>query len=244
VKNILNKNGFPLAGLVLLLGLTLCYARFDRTAASAPAGKADVVLIIDAGHGGTDGGAVSFHSHRESRINLEIARRTEQLAAFAGVCCVMTRESEELSYPADADTIHEKKVYDTQRRTEQINDTENAVLLSIHQNQYSSETVTGAQVLYAKTDLSRQLAETLQSVFAQKLSSGQNRSASQISEDIYIMNHISCPAVLAECGFLSSPKEEELLLSASYQIRLSAAMVSAYLQNETLFIQYYNGESV
>ncbi|MBQ8975672.1 MAG: N-acetylmuramoyl-L-alanine amidase [Oscillospiraceae bacterium] len=232
--------------LLFLAALTAVYAHTEnKVAASAPAPELPddrMTLILDPGHGGTDGGAVSFSGSRESALNLEIALRAEQIAAFTGIRCALTRYSEEIDYPPSADTIHDRKVFDTQRRVELINGTDRAVVVSIHQNQYPSENVTGAQVLYAPTEMSDAFAADIQSALAEKLGTGANRTAAEIGEDIYIMNNISCPAVLVECGFISSPQEELLLKEPKYQIKLSLAMISTYLQNEKRFISYYSGE--
>ena len=91
------------------------------------------ILIIDAGHGGTDGGAVSENGTKESEINLAIAQKMDALARLVGVETIMTRNSEELDYPDEADTIRKKKVYDQKQQVEQINKTQNAVLISVHQ---------------------------------------------------------------------------------------------------------------
>jgi N-acetylmuramoyl-L-alanine amidase len=200
-----------------------------------------LTLIIDAGHGGTDGGAVSFSGLKESNFNLEIALKLEQLSAFLGINTCLTRESDEIDYPQQASTIHEKKVYDTTKRVELINSTQNAVLVSIHQNQFSSATVRGAQVLYAPTDGSSVFAANLQNKLEEKLSAGENRTAEQINSEIYIMNNINCPAILVECGFISCPDEETMLLTDVYQLKISAAIISSYIENESYFIQIYTG---
>ena len=222
--------------LLLLLLLTALYARQGKfIGALSPAEDGHFVLIIDAGHGGADGGAVSCTGVKESEINLQIARRAELLTTFFGIACDMTRASEQLEYPAQADSIREKKVYDTRRRVEQINGTENAAVLSIHQNNFPSQSVRGAQTLYAPTAGSRELAEQMQTSFIRNLGTGDGRSAAQISGEVYILNHIGCPAVLAECGFLSNAEEEAKLRDGGYQIKLALTMtctISAWMPAE------------
>ena len=118
-------------------------------------------LIIDPGHGGEDGGAVSVTGTRESAINLAIAERSAALAAFMGEEPVMTRESEELDYPPEAATTRARKVFDQKRRAELINAAPDAVLISIHQNKYMSASPKGAQAFYR--DGGEELAEKLRS---------------------------------------------------------------------------------
>ena len=231
--------------LILAFFLTLTVLSIHRekyqTVMSQCSIGSGLTLIIDAGHGGTDGGAVSFSGLKESDFNLEIALKLEQLSAFMGINTVMTRQSDIIDYPSTAETIHEKKVYDTTKRVELINSSANAVLVSIHQNQFSSPSVKGAQILFAPTGGSEAFAVSLQGKMAEKLSTGENRTAEQISSDIYIMNNIKCPAILVECGFISCPDEEALLLTDNYQLKISAAILSSYIENENTFIQIYSG---
>lgn len=188
-----------------------------------------VIMIIDAGHGGTDGGAVSVTGGKESEINLSIARKTEQLAAFFGIDTVMTRESEDIDYPDNCDTIHKKKVYDTKCRVELINSYENAVVISIHQNNFNEESVNGAQVFYRSSDDSLILSENITAMlqeFALPV-----RLPSQISDSIYIFKNIMCPAVMLECGFLSNHEENALLQDNCYQNKLAASIIVGFLNS-------------
>ncbi len=203
--------------------------------------KIPLNLIIDPGHGGYDGGAVSDRGTVESVINLEIALRLEQLCGFLGFETVMTRNSEEIEYPPQADTIKTKKTADQKARLALINDTENAVLISIHQNCYPDERPFGAQVLYAPTDGSKEFGEYMQNMMLQHLIPNNRRTASLISENIYLMNNISCPAVLIECGFISNYSEEKLLNTHEYQLKIATVAVSCYAEKLELFLNLYEG---
>ncbi len=186
------------------------------------------VLIIDPGHGGADGGAVSVTGKYESSINLEISKRVYALAGLFGVRSVMTRDAEEIPYPEEAGSIHAKKVWDTKRRVELANSLEDAFFLSIHQNKYTSSGPEGCQVFYAPTEGSRPAAETLQNILMQT-APGNRQNAVGISKEVYIMNNISCPGVLVECGFLSNPGEAKRLEDPEYQMKLAAAIFGGYL---------------
>ncbi len=188
------------------------------------------VLIIDPGHGGMDGGASAADGAAESRINLEISLRTRDLCRFFGVPVVMTRVSEDLDYPPEAATVAARKRWDTRDRVARIDRVENGVLLSIHQNYYPSSKPRGAQVFYASDDLSRFLAQTIQLAFQEHLMPENRRVAAPVSRDVYIMNHVHCPAVLVECGFLSHPREAALLREEGYQIRLAAVLSGSFLR--------------
>ena len=186
----------------------------------------DLSVIIDAGHGGEDGGAVSLTGVYESKINLDISLKLEQIFAFIGIEPYMTRSTMEIDYPDEAETIRAKKVYDQKSRVEFINSIPNGVLISIHQNKYTSTSPSGAQVLYASNSGSDVLAGFIQNSLSEAVENV--RSMSKISSDIYLMKNISCPGVLIECGFLSNPGDEALLLTDEYQLRLACGIAGGY----------------
>lgn len=187
-------------------------------------------LIIDAGHGGADGGAVAKDGSKESEINLAVAQKLDALSGLFGIHSIMTRTSEELDYPQGADSIRAKKVADQKARVELINSTPNAILISIHQNLYPSPSPSGAQALYSKTQGSKELAEMIQSSLVFCLDADNKRVASQISNDIYLMKSVDCPAVLVECGFISNPAELALLKDSGYQRKIASIIISSYTQ--------------
>ena len=189
-------------------------------------GPGEPVYVIDAGHGGEDGGAVSPDGSRESEINLAISRRVELLLGLFDCPCVMTRDKEILEYPTDANTVRKRKQADLERRADLVNGIPNAVLVSTHQNKYPSQKPSGAQV-FCKEDIhSRRIAEYTQKQLAAGLSDPV-RELSVISDDIYLMRNAKCPAILVECGFLSNPRESALLRSESYQTRLALCIACA-----------------
>lgn len=189
-------------------------------------------IIIDAGHGGEDGGATSCTGKLESSFNLEISLRLNDLLHLLGYDTAMIRTSD-VSIYTKGETIAQKKVSDLKERVRIANETENALLLSIHQNTYPESRYSGAQVFYANTAGSQQLAKELQRAFTATVNQGSNRKSKK-ADGIYLMEHISCTGILIECGFLSNPKEEARLRSAEYQKKLCcviASSVSTYLSN-------------
>ena len=189
-------------------------------------------IIIDAGHGGEDGGATSCTGKLESSFNLEISLRLNDLLHLLGYDTAMIR-TEDVSIYTKGETIAQKKVSDLKERVRIVNETENALLISIHQNTYPESRYSGAQVFYAKNDNSQLLAKELQSAFASTVNQGSNRKSKQ-AEGIYLMEHITCTGVLVECGFLSNPEEEAKLRSEEYQKQICcviAATVSSFLSN-------------
>ena len=196
----------------------------------APARYQGITLLIDAGHGGEDGGAVSLSGKKESTINLAIAQRLELILALYGVQTVMLRSEDISLHDPDADTLREKKNSDLHNRAAAVNGEENAILISIHQNSYPKPIYYGAQVFYAPTEGSLAFAEFTQEVLRTSLDPGNNRAATQIPGTVYLMNHISCPAILVECGFLSNPAEDLMLQTPEYQQMIALSLAGAYLQ--------------
>lgn len=203
--------------------------------------KSDVTLVIDPGHGGADGGAVSDSGAKESEINLAIALKIRDLAGFFGVDTIMTRQSEEIPYPESAGTIREKKVYDQNSRVDLVNSTENAILISVHQNNYPDASPSGGQIFYTENNCSIVLAGNIQEVFASAISPESTRAASVIGDDIYLFQKIDCPAVLVECGFMSNPGDFALLSTESYRSKLALVIISGYMQSEDDINSYYGG---
>lgn len=216
---------------VLLATSVICMVLYPRQQRSAFAPvDGQLALILDAGHGGEDGGAVSLTGVPESRINLSIVQKIDQLLGFCGQAPIVLRTSDVSLHDPDADTLREKKSSDLHNRVSMVESQENAVLLSIHQNIFTDRKYHGAQVFFASTEGSQELAVHTQEVLRTTLDPENSRQAKPIPDTVYLMNHISCPAILVECGFLSNPEEEALLRSDSYQTKLAAAMTGAWLQ--------------
>lgn len=181
-------------------------------------------IVIDPGHGGEDGGATSCTGVLESAYNLEISRRLNDLLHFLGYETRMIR-TEDVSVYTTGDTIARKKISDLKERVRMVNEAENALLVSIHQNQFSDSRYSGAQVFYANTDGSRELAQQLQAELVAALNPGSSRKCKQ-SSGVYLMDNIRCTGVLVECGFLSNPQEEARLRSSDYQRKLCCVLAS------------------
>jgi N-acetylmuramoyl-L-alanine amidase len=188
------------------------------------------MLIIDAGHGGTDGGAVSVTGVPESEINLSIAIKLRALAQLLGLPCIMTRETEEIDYPEDANSLHEKKVYDTVRRVELAESEPGCVLISIHQNKFPASSPRGPQAFFGKDGNSEVLALLAQEKLTAALWPENRRVAAPIPKKVYLFSHISCTSLLAECGYLSNPTEARLLETDGHQIKAALALASAYIE--------------
>lgn len=187
-------------------------------------------VIVDPGHGGEDGGATSCTGVLESSINLDISLRLDDLLHLLGVDTRLIRTTDTSIY-TQGNTIAAKKISDLKERVRIVNETAGGLLVSIHQNTFSDQRYGGAQVFYAPADGSKLLAEQMQSSLIASVNPGSNRKCKK-ADSVYLMQHIRCPGVLVECGFLSNPKEEASLRDAAYQKKLCcviAAAVSSYL---------------
>ncbi len=175
-------------------------------------------IIIDAGHGGVDGGTTSCTGVTESNLNLEIALRLNEFLHLIGIDTKMIRTTD-CSVYTSGETIAAKKVSDLKERVRIVESTRNSILVSIHQNYFAQSIYSGAQVFYGNHKESRTIASKLQKTLVNTVNPGSKRTEKN-AKGVYLMEHVSCPAILVECGFLSNPKEEALLRSADYQIKL------------------------
>lgn len=185
-------------------------------------------IVIDPGHGGEDGGATSCTGRLESTYNLEISLRLDDLFHLLGYDTRMLRTADTSIY-VTGNTIAQKKLSDLKERVRIINETENALLLSIHQNQFSDPQYSGAQVFYAQAPGSDLLARQMQTALVSALNPG-SRRRSKACKGIYIMDRLKCPGVLVECGFLSNPAEEGRLRDAAYQQKLCCVIATSAIQ--------------
>lgn len=219
---------FSKTGIVTLVVVCVTYFVLYSMVNIVPAGSSayknsSVCVVIDPGHGGEDGGTSSASGIRESAVNLAISKRLEQLAAFCGIKPLMIRDKD-VSIHTEGSTVSQRKVSDLKKRVEIINSTENAVLLSIHQNHFTQSRYYGAQVFYAGTDGSRSLANSVQKALREAIDSSNTREIKR-SQSVYLMEKINCTGILVECGFLSNYAEASLLQSPNYQTKLSQAII-------------------
>ena len=222
------KRWAPSLLLAVLLGLLLPLPRLGGTTAVFTR-LPEQTLILDPGHGGEDGGAVSVSGVPESGINLSIALELDQLMGFFGVHTILTRSSDVSIHDSGAKSLREKKVSDLHNRVSLINATAGATLISIHQNSAPDGRYHGANVFYGDEVLSRPLAQAIQDGIRDALDPENHREVQRAAKSIYLMNHISCRAVLVECGFLSNPREERQLRDPAYQKKLAMVLAASYL---------------
>lgn len=207
------------------------YRPLEALTAMAGQGSDAPVVVIDPGHGGEDGGAVTTDGTEESGINLAVSLRLEGLLRFAGVSTEMTRRTDNMVCDPGLDTIRARKASDIRNRTAFVNATPHAVLLSIHQNSLPSSPVThGAQSFWNREEGAETLACVLQEDLNIVINTHRAKEARAISDSIYLMKHVTVPAVLVECGFLSNREEAAQLQRETYQTTLATVIAASYLR--------------
>jgi N-acetylmuramoyl-L-alanine amidase len=190
----------------------------------------NVTIVIDAGHGGEDGGCEG-NGLVEKDLNLDISMRLASLLREAGVNVVMTRETDILLYDKNSDYEGKKKVQDVRRRLEIATEQENAVLVSIHMNYFAETKYSGLQVWYSKNDSkSRILANLIQTEVKTTLQPNNKRSIKEATSGIFLLNNATFPAVLVECGFLSNTDEARALGDAEYRQALAKSIFEAIIK--------------
>ena len=221
------KQFWPIYFLTLLLSLLITKGADQAvtTIAQNTPIPHENTIIIDAGHGGEDGGATSCSGVLESQINLEIALRLRDLFHLLGYRTLMIRTSD-VSVYTEGNSIAAKKVSDLRQRVRIVNGITDGILISIHQNTFPVGKYSGAQVFYNDADGSKRLAQMMQSTFVETINPGSNRK-SKPSHGIYLMEKVQNTAVLVECGFLSNPQEEALLRAKDYQQKICCVIVSS-----------------
>lgn len=183
-------------------------------------------LVIDAGHGGVDGGAVSADGKKESDINLNIALKMSALSDFLGIDCVLTRDTDSDNSDSGSYSEHNSLV----SRAELANSIDNSLLISIHQNKFPSELVSGAEIMYADTEGSRELGLITQENMVSLLDPENRRVARPAPSELLLTSSVKCPAILAECGFMSNPDESQRLSTAEYQLKIAVVLMGSYIQ--------------
>lgn len=222
---------FPIKFLIFLLIFAIIAAAFCGLAQTYGTPAEDVLndpspapftVVLDAGHGGEDGGAVSASGIYEKDINLAIAMQVKALLEANGVPVVMTRETDILLYDRNVDYRGRKKALDLAARRQIAEETPDAIFVSIHMNSYPLSQYSGLQVWYSPNhEHSQTIAETIQSTVQNNLQPENDRQIKSATSSIYLLHHLTCPAVLVECGFLSNPEEAEKLNTPAYQEQLA-----------------------
>jgi N-acetylmuramoyl-L-alanine amidase len=176
------------------------------------------VLVLDAGHGGMDGGCSTPAGDVEKTINLNIIKNLDSLATLFGYDTVLTRESDKSIYDKGVTGIRNQKVSDMDNRLEIFNTYPGAICVSVHQNMYTDPQFKGAQMFYSDTNDSNELlAQIMQEQFASSIQPYNDREIKLCGSELFLCYYCSNPTIMIECGFLSNPEEAALLVTEDYQ---------------------------
>ena len=207
---------------VFLYGIWLAIFHMGETKPVFVQYHARPQIILDAGHGGMDGGAVGVNNTPEQGINLAITLKLKELLQLNGFEVILTRENENSIHDPSETSVAKQKRSDMRNRMKIIENHPNALFVSIHQNKFSDPSCKGAQIFFSPNHSdSEQLAKLLQESFRENLQPENSREIKISDESLYLLWNAEIPAVLVECGFLSNPNECDLLCDESYQEKIA-----------------------
>ena len=215
-----------------LLFLALTYFAYTHAAQTAAAQTAPrTQILLDAGHGGEDGGTKGYSELPEKDINLDIALRLQRLLEEQGCEVLMTRTKDVSLAEEGLSTVHERKVSDLQKRLELLQAHPGCLFVSIHQNHFSESIYSGAQVFYSPNHpQSQRLAEAVHNAIVSSLQPDNHRQNKPADQSIYLLWHAQTPAILVECGFLSNVSEAAQLNEAAYRQKMAQSIAQGILQ--------------
>lgn len=217
---------------ILITFCVILYSSFSNITARTASDDINdqPTIVIDAGHGGEDGGA-EVDGVPEKDINLRIANKLSDILRLCGCRVTEIRDEDVSVYGNGAESLREKKVSDLQRRVEIMNASDSNILVSIHQNKFENSTYSGAQIFYSSNDEnSRVLAEDIRNAVVSLLQNDNTRELKPAGSDIYLLDHAEVPAVIVECGFLSNAEERSLLIEDSYQSEMAYSIAMGVLE--------------
>lgn len=219
---VLKRRNMLIISVLVITALTIvfCLGALAKTA-SGNAEAAKIKIVLDAGHGGIDGGVSGVKTGvKESELNLAVVKKLEKYLTDAGMTVVLTRSSSAGLYGVAVGNLKKK---DMKKRKEIIEKEKPVLVVSVHMNKFSSSTRRGAQVFYKNgDDEGKLLAESVQKSFNTMKEAP--RTSSPLAGDYYILNCTNYPSIIAECGFLSNPEDEALLVTEEYQSSVAYAV--------------------
>ena len=215
----------------LSLGIAVALSD-EKLYIDAATGGVKGVVIIDAGHGGEDSGAIGKNGALEKDLNLQVAMKLGEYLTNAGYSVIYTRSEDKLLYTEEQNIKGFRKIYDLKNRLAVAEQYPDAYFISLHMNSFGDEQYSGLQVYYSDNNAqSRILAESIQKNVKEKLQPTNNRSIKS-GKDIYLLENSVGKAVLVECGFLTNEQECRLLCEKEYQKELCFAIMCGIISYE------------
>ena len=218
----------------LIILSAMLYLTFMANFSAAEASSMPITqktVIVDAGHGGDDGGAIGIDGTVEKDINLDIALKLEKILKFYGFNVIMTRTQDVMTCDDGLDSLRKRKISDIHNRFELMRKNPDAIFISVHQNKFEDTTQHGTQVFYSGNDeRSKELAEAIQTSVTLTLQRKNDRVVKKSGSGIYLLYHAKIPAVLVECGFISNSDEVKKLKDESYRMKLAILIADGLLK--------------
>ncbi len=215
----------------LIIGYFLVYYATHNIQVYVPASTTnpnnDIVVVLDAGHGGMDGGCTSVNGVDEKNINLNILLSVRDMCQSFGYKVVVTRDTDISIHDSGVTGVRNQKLSDMNNRVKIFNKYENAIAISIHQNQFTQSQYSGAQMFYSSSNpLNEKLAGVMQGQFVSLLQPENKRETKPTGKDLMLIANTKCPSLMVECGFLSNPQEASLLETTEYQNKVAFTIFS------------------
>ena len=189
------------------------------------------VVVLDAGHGGEDGGAVGVNGVLEKDINLSIVLKIAEILSDDGFSVKLIRSTDTSVGDFSLSTVSERKRSDIKSRVQTVNATENCILVSIHQNIFEQPQYSGAQMFYSPNNPgSALLAECIRNEVVSRIQPENHRENKSAENGIFLLKNVAVPAVIVECGFISNSEEAALLAEPSYQEKMAEAIAAGIVR--------------
>ncbi len=211
-----------LSAVVIILSLLFC--KIQKTSSDNIILNEMPVIIIDAGHGGEDGGAVADDGALEKDLNLDIALKLNNILSVMGYKTYLIRTTDTAIHTS-GDTIRQRKISDIKNRFAIMNKYDNCLYISIHQNKFNDKSVHGAQTFYSpNNNESKVLADFVQKSISSQLQTENKRLIKKSGTDIYILYNATKPTIMVECGFVSNDNELKKLKDSVYQNKMAISI--------------------
>lgn len=218
---------------------SLTFVAYGKLSEQAENNLNKKTIVLDAGHGGEDGGAIGFNDIIEKDINLSISLKLRTLLKSYGYNVIMTREKDESIYDKSSKTLREKKRSDLNNRIKIIknNEGKNAIFVSIHQNKFPNKKYFGTQIFYSdNNEKSQNLATSIRKSVVGLIQPNNSREIKPSNKKIFLLENSTIPSVIVECGFLSNEEEARKLATDEYQNKVAFSIycgIMNYFLNNT-----------
>lgn len=215
------------------------YQTFAEANNATVIAKESITIILDAGHGGEDPGAVA-NGVVEKEVNLSVTQKLADFLSLSGYRVVLTRSGDRMLYNEGQE--QRKKYFDLFNRVQIAAGEINSIFVSIHANKFPLESCFGLQTFYSPNNSDNSLLANCIQDASKLLNETNTRVAKQDDNTIFVLKNLSIPSVLIECGFLSNPEEAKLLSNEAYRDQLAFTIccgIVAYLQEYNIEDQLY-----